>query len=455
MSLHNPIDSLHFAESPSVDDVPGQRSQKLLDHQRAIEGSTVSYPMRLPIALAEGSGATVKDVDGNVFLDFFAGSGVLNVGHSNPYVLEAATSQLETLAQTLDFPTNPRIELIETLNEIVPNGLADNNRVVFGGPTGSDAIEASIKLCQRATGGDGLIAFRGGNHGQTAGALSLSGLNKYKRSFGSLLPNVEHCAYPDTNDDNSTSRALQEVRETIEDPYSGLTNPAGIFVEPIQGAGGVIVPPKDFLQGLREIANDNKVPLVFDECLTGIGRTGRWFASDWFDVTPDVVVLGKPLGGIGLPLSGLVYREKFDEWETGDHKGTFRGNATAMRAGTASIEYIKEHNLLEHATELGEYIRNQIRGHIDALPCLSDVRGRGLFIGIAFNPTHSSMDVSELVANIQTQAFKDGVLVLTAGRTSDVLRLMPPLVLTQKQAEVGTGILIDAIKKVCQNYSGL
>ena len=452
MTNKPPIEELHFAESPSVNVVPGKKTQALLENQSEVEGNTVSYPKGLPIAPKEGKGATIKDVDGNIFLDFFAGTGVLNVGHSNPYVLNAATEQLNSLTQTLDFPTEERMEFIETLNEIAPTGLTDQNRVAFGGPTGSDAIEASIKLCKCTTGGDGLIAFRGANHGQTAGALSLSGINKYKK-YGPLLPNVEHVPYPDPGNGTSVDTALAEVRSVLEDPYSGLSNPAGIWVEPIQGAGGVIVPPTEFLCGLREIATDNDIPLVFDEIITGIGRTGRWFASDWTNTTPDIMTLGKPLGGVGLPLSGLIYRESLDVWNTGDHKGTFRGNVTAMRAGTAAIEYIQAHDLLHHARETSNIIRSHLQDQIDSIPFLKAVRGRGLLIGVVFGTDRTDIDITNLVAEIQLHCCKNGLLVLTAGRQSEVLRLMPPLVLTQTQAEVGTKILLDAIQSVTKDFA--
>src|SRR6056297_1794194 len=280
-----PIHELHFAEEPSVDQVPGPESQRLLKKQEEIDSSAVAYPDDIPVAFKEAKGATLRDADGNTYLDMFAGIGVLNVGHSNPYVLEAVRDQTEA-----------RLDLIEKLDEIAPPGLRGENRVVFGGPTGSDAVEAAIKLAKHNTGGDGLIAFRGSYHGATSGAMALTSNKGFKDDYTPLLPDVVHAKYPSPFIDRAESgdaasvcprsaseccgapscaRALKEVQEIIEDPYGGLANPAGIFVEPIQGEGGVIVPPSGFLKGLREIATENDIPLIFDEIQSGLGRSGQ------------------------------------------------------------------------------------------------------------------------------------------------------------------------------------
>jgi diaminobutyrate-2-oxoglutarate transaminase len=228
-----PIQDLHFDNAPDVDTIPGPESKQLLDQQQAIDSNAIAYPRRVPIAIDEARGATVRDVDGNTFLDFFAGIGVLNVGHSNPYVLEAVHNQMDKVTHTIDFPTETRLELIEKLDSIAPGKLSGSSRVLFGGPTGSDAIEGSIKLAKYNTEGMGLISFRGSYHGTTSGAGSLTAGKKYKQDYTPLLPDVAYAPYP--QDETDVEHALQEVRDLIEDPYGGLTNPAGIWVEPIQG----------------------------------------------------------------------------------------------------------------------------------------------------------------------------------------------------------------------------
>ncbi|ADD07325.1 pyridoxal phosphate-dependent aminotransferase (plasmid) [Natrialba magadii ATCC 43099] len=452
MAAGPPIDEIHFDDAPDVGSVPGPATKSLLETQREIDSSAVAYPNDIPIAFEDGKGATVRDADGNTYIDMFAGIGVLNVGHSNPYVLEAVHEQADKFVHTVDFPTDARLELIEKLDEIAPSGLQGNNRVVFGGPTGSDAIEASIKLSKYNADGDGLIAFRGSYHGATTGAMSVTSNTKLKKHYAPLLSDVVHAPYPhpfrqEKTPEEAVDHALEEVQAIVEDPYGGLANPAGIIVEPIQGEGGIVTPPKGFLQGLRDIADDNDVTLVFDEIQSGLGRTGQWWASDWEDVTPDAMTSAKALGGVGFPLSATMYKEELDTWGSGDHAGTYRGHVVGMRAGTRAIEYIQEHNLLAHARDLGEYIQDRLHEAADETDQLADIRGKGLFIGAEFVDENGAPD-SDVVDAIQQYCFEHGVLVWTAGRHGNVLRLLPPLVLTHDLAETALDVIVDAIEHV-------
>jgi len=458
MTAGPPIEDLHYRDAPDVDDVPGPKTRALLERQREIDSSAVAYPNDLPIAFEEGKGATVRDADGNTYIDLFAGIGVLNVGHSNPYVLEAVHEQADKFVHTVDFPTEARLDLIEKLDGIAPDGLAGNNRVVFGGPTGSDAVEAAIKLAKYNTGGDGLIAFRGAYHGATAGAMSVTSNKGFKGHYTPLLPEVVHAPYPypfhlDDPPQAAVDRALEEVRAIVEDPYGGLANPAGIVVEPIQGEGGVVVPPEGFLRGLRAIADENDVLLVFDEIQSGFGRTGEWWACDWAGVAPDVLTTAKALGGVGFPLSATIYREEFDTWGPGDHAGTYRGHVVGMTAGSRAIEYVREHDLLAHARDLGEYVRARLREAGERTDRLAEVRGRGLFVGAEFVDADGDPD-GDLVDALQRYCFERGVLVWTAGRYGSVLRLLPPLVLTHDLAERALDIVVDGIEAVTAGSDG-
>lgn len=451
------IEDIHFDNAPDVGSVPGAKSLELIERQQAIDSSAVAYPEDIPIAFEEGKGATVRDVDGNTYIDMFAGIGVLNVGHANPYVLEAVHEQSDKLVHTVDFPTEARLDLIEKLDEIAPGSLQGNSRVVFGGPTGSDAIEAAIKLSKYNTDGTGLIAFRGAYHGATSGAMSLTSNTGVKEAYTPLLPDVVHAPYPhpfrqDKSPKEAIDHALEEVQAIIEDPYGGLANPAGIFVEPIQGEGGVITPPEGFLKGLRDIATDNDVPLVFDEIQSGLGRSGQWWASEWYDVTPDVMTSAKALGGVGFPLSATIYDERLDTWESGDHAGTYRGHVVGMRAGTAAIEYIQEHDLLAHARDLGEYIQRRLNEAADGNPRIGEIRGKGLFIGAEFVDENGDPD-GEAADALQDYCHQHGVLVWTAGRHGNVLRLLPPLVLTRDLAETALDIVVKGIEQVMKAKS--
>ncbi|WP_332900134.1 aspartate aminotransferase family protein [Haladaptatus sp. CMSO5] len=442
MSAGPPIDELHLADAPHLEtSIPGPESNQLIERQKRIESNAVAYPRSVPIALDAAKGSTVRDVDGNIFLDFFAGIGVLNVGHSNPYVLEGVHEQTEKITHTIDFPTETRLDFIEALDGIAPGGLKGNNKVVFGGPSGSDAIEGSIKLAKHNTGRTGLLAFEGAYHGSTGGALSLTAGKKYKKGYEPLLPGVVHAPYPST--DEECAHALDHIQTVLEDPYSGKENPAGIWVEPIQGEGGVVVPPQEFLPGLRDLADDNDVMLIFDEIQSGFGRSGKWFASEWSGVTPDAMTMAKGIGGAGLPLGAVMYHEKFDTWGPGGHIGTFRGNVPAMRGGIRAIEYIEEHDLLAHARDLGTYLRDRLAEATD--PATTEVRGEGLFIGVEMWDEDGN-PLSDTVKAIQKYCYEHGVLVWSAGRYGNVLRLLPALVMTKAQAEAGMDIITAGIE---------
>lgn len=447
-----PIHELHFQDAPSVDEVPGPKSRRLRRRQREIESSAVLYPTETPIAFREGRGATLEDVDGNRYLDFFAGIATLNVGHSNPYVTEAVKEQASTLSHSLDFPTEARLDLIEKLDEIAPGNLTGDNRVLFGGPTGSDAVEATIKLAKQYTGNDGMIAFYGSFHGETAGAFSLSADTKYKKPYTPLLAEVEHAQYPypfrqGCTPGEAVDTALEEVKTLLSDRYGAMPNPAGVWVEPIQGESGTIVPPPEFLSGLRDLCDDHGVPLIVDEVQTGMGRTGEWWACEHYDVTPDVMPMAKAFGS-GHPLSGTMYREELDTWGPGGHTGTFRGYNPAMRASLRAIEYVQEHDLLDHATELGAYITDRL-DRIDS-PLIADVRGKGLFIGAELVDETGTPN-GDVLSEVREYCRQNGVLVWGGGRNDNVLRLLPPLVMTHEQAEIGLDIVTDAIETVTRD----
>jgi diaminobutyrate-2-oxoglutarate transaminase len=455
MSIGPVPEELHLSQRPVVTEpVPGPQSSELLDRQAAVEANTVAYPLALPIAIDSARGATIEDVDGNIYIDFSAGIGVANVGHSNPYVVEAAKEQLDAVTHTIDFPTEARLEFIDALNAIAPGTLTDNSRVAFGGPTGTNAIEASIKLAKYNTGQSGIVGFDRGYHGGTMGSLSLSGWSSYKSDYTPLLPDVAHVPYPRARDSETPEAALkatlEEVRAVVSGRAGGLDEPpAGIWVEPIQGSGGVVVPPDGFLEALADITAAHDVLLIVDEIQTGMGRTGEWFASDHAGITPDAMTVGKAVGGVGLPLSATVYREELDTWGPSAHAGTFRGHAPAMVAGTRAIEYIDEYDLLDRATRVGSYLQDRLREMQQHCPSLVDVRGRGLLVGAEFRDADGS-PLPDIVESIQTRCLQRGLVVWTAGIEGHVLRLLPPLVLTDEQARVGMDIIQDVIEDLTE-----
>ena len=448
---------LHFPEAPKiVVKPPGPKAKEILELQKKLEGKAVLYPHSIPLVPDEAKGATIRDVDGNVYIDFFSGISVLNFGHSNPKILEAAIDQMKKLTHTLDFPTVARVELVKRINEILPERLRGKVRVIFGGPTGSDAVEAAIKLVKYFTRRFIVIAFEGSYHGQTTMALSVTSSKRFKEAYSPLGPEVHfvpyaYCyrcvfglEYPECK-----FRCVEYLRHVLEDPYSGVPAPAGIIVEPIQGESGIVVPPPGFLKEVEKVAREFNIPLIVDEIQAGLGRTGKWFAFEHDDVTPDIIVLAKSLGGIGLPLSCIVYREELDVWHPGAHAGTFRGNVVAMIAGAKAIDFARETNLLDHVRKLGEESLKFLKDMAEESKIIGEARGKGLMLAIELvEDKESKKPAKELTAKIQLECFKRGVIVWKAGRYGNVIRLLPPLVITEELMMKGLEILRDVVKTV-------
>lgn len=448
------FESLSFPEAPLIKTKPpGPQSRKYLDFQSAHEGSAVSYPRGMPMALERAKGATVEDVDGNVYIDFFGGAGVMNVGHANPQVLEDVSQQLSLLTHTLDIPSKPRKVLVELLLSFLPDPI---NRVFFGGPTGSDAVEAAMKLAKLNTGRLPMLAFEGAYHGMSAGALSLSSGLSFKEDFLPLVPEVHfvpyaycyRCAFR-RNPETCDMECVKYVEHILQNPHSGVGNPAAIIVEAVQGEGGSIVPPEPFLPGIREMCDRYEILMIVDEIQAGLCRTGKMFAFEHSRVVPDIITLSKGLGGLGFPLSCIAYKEELDSWPSGKHIGTFRGNVIAYTAGAASLQFMVEHNLAEHSLNLGEKILSWLKDIENDSSIVGEVRGKGLMLGVELvKDKASKRPAPEFAQKIRTICHQNGLLVEIGGHYSNVVRFLPPLVLTEKLAKKGIDIFADSIREV-------
>jgi len=446
---------LHFSQAPLiVVEPPGPKAKEVLELQAELEGKAVLYPQALPFVPEKGKGATIMDVDGNIYIDFFSGISVLNFGHSNPKVLEGAIEQLKKLAHTLDFPSKARVELDKRLHQILPEGLKGNAKIVFGGPTGSDAIEAAVKLEKYYTKRSTIIAFEGSYHGQSTMALAVTSSRSFKEPYTPLGPEVHFVPYAycyrcpfGLEHPDCKLRCVDYLKHVLEDPYSGVSTPAAIIVEPIQGESGIIVPPDGFLKGVEKVAREHKIPLIVDEIQAGMGRTGRWFACEYENVTPDVMTLAKSVGGIGLPLSCIVYRRELDVWKPGAHAGTFRGNVVAMAAGAVAIDFARETDLLSHVRKLGDETLSYLKDLAEESKFIGDVRGKGLMIGIELvEDKETKKPAKELTQKVQRECFKKGLIVWKAGHYSNVIRLLPPLIITEELMMKGLEILTDVLR---------
>ncbi|WP_186785569.1 aminotransferase class III-fold pyridoxal phosphate-dependent enzyme, partial [Streptomyces misionensis] len=336
----------------------------ILRRQSARESSARTYARALPIVPVRARGLTIEGADGRRYLDCLSGAGALALGHNHPVVLEAVRQVLDSEAPltVLDLATPVKDAFVTELFRTLPPGLADRARVQFCGPAGTDAVEAALKLVRAATGRSGLLAFTGAYHGMTAGALAVSGGAREVRAVRLPYPQDYRCPFG-VGGPYGAELAARWAESLLDDPKSGVPLPAGMILEPVQGEGGVLPAPDDWLRRMRRITADRGVPLIADEVQTGVGRTGAFWAVDHSGITPDVMVLSKAVGG-SLPLAVLVYRDDLDVWEPGAHAGTFRGNQLAMAAGTATLAYVRENGLAERAGRLGAWMLERLRSEI-------------------------------------------------------------------------------------------
>ncbi|HNS50909.1 MAG TPA: aspartate aminotransferase family protein [Anaerolineae bacterium] len=445
---------LSFPGAPHiVTPPPGPKSREYLEYHFAHEGGILSYPKGMPMAMRRAKGATVEDVDGNLYIDFFGGAGVMNVGHANPFVLDAIREQIGDLTHALDFPTPARRRLIEALLPLLP---PDLGRVSFGGPTGSDAVESAIKLARFNTKRYPIIAFEGAYHGMTAGALSLCSGAPFKQDFLPLVPEVHflpyaycyRCAFG-KQAGNCDLECARFVEHVLEDPHSGVSHPAAVIVEPVQGEGGSIAPPEGFMRLLRESCTRHGVLLIADEIQAGFCRTGKLFSCLHSGITPDIMTMSKALGGVGFPISGIAYRQELDTWPAGKHIGTFRGNVAAYAAGAAALNFMVTQNLAEHVRTLGESLLPYLKQIEADSSIVGEARGLGLLIGIEFVKDKATKEPApELARQVRNLCHKRGILMEIGGHYFNVARFLPPLVITKDLALKGIEIFADAVREV-------
>ncbi len=432
---------------------PGPKSKEYIDYQIAKEGASVSYPKGLPMAIQSGKGATIEDVDGNVYIDFFAGAGVMAVGHSNPIVIESVLQQLKDFTHALDFPNPAKRSLVETLFTILPSPI---EKVFFGGPTGSDAVETAIKLAKFNTGRFPILAFEGGYHGMTAGALSVTSDCGHKNNLMPMLPEVHFVPFPycyrcafGKEVKTCELQCAKYFEHVLEDPHSGVTKPSCVIIEAIQGEGGTIVPPDGFLQKIREVCDRYGIIMIVDEIQSGFCRTGKMFSFEHYEIVPDIIVLSKALGGIGLPISGIAYKANLDNWQPGTHIGTYRGNTVAYAAGSAAIRFMVENKLARHSEQMGNIMLSMFKDLESNSEIIGEVRGKGLMIGIEIVSDKAQKTPSAALAKqIRTVCHQNGLLVEIGGHYGNVVRFLPPLVITENLLKKGAQIFLDAVRKI-------
>ena len=420
-----------------------------LTRQSQMESNVRSYPRKLPLAIAKAQGCWVTDVEGVDYLDCLAGAGTLALGHNHPAIIKSIQDTLTSglPLHTLDLTTPLKDAFTEALLEQLPGG-KEAYCLQFCGPSGADGTEAAIKLAKTYTGRSTVISFSGGYHGMTHGALSMTGNLSAKNAVNGLMPGVQFMPYPHEyrcplglGGDAGVNALTYFFENFIEDVESGVTKPAAVILEAIQGEGGVVAAPVKWLKKIREVTEKHNIVLILDEVQAGFARSGQMFAFEHAGIEPDVIVMSKAVGG-SLPLAVLGIKRKFDVWEPAGHTGTFRGNQLAMGTGLASIKIIKEQNLAKNAQERGDFLQAEIKKIAEEFPCIGNVRGRGLMIGIEIVDERKNADHmgslpadAQLAAVIQTACFKNKLLLEKGGRNGTVIRLLCPLIITQEECE--------------------
>ncbi|MEU0691847.1 diaminobutyrate--2-oxoglutarate transaminase family protein [Streptomyces uncialis] len=433
----------------------------ILRRQSARESAARTYARALPIVPVRARGLTIEGADGRRYLDCLSGAGTLALGHNHPVVLEAIRNVLDSGAplHVLDLATPVKDAFTTELFRTLPEGFAGGARIQFCGPAGTDAVEAALKLARTATGRDGLLAFTGAYHGMTAGALEASGGARDVRVTRLPYPQDYRCPFG-TGGPQGAELSARWTESLLDDSKSGVPRPAAMILEPVQGEGGVIPAPDDWMRRMRAVTAARDIPLIVDEVQTGVGRTGAFWAVEHSGVTPDIMVLSKAIGG-SLPLAVIVYRDDLDVWGPGAHAGTFRGNQLAMAAGTATLAHVRENGLAERAAQLGARMLAQLRALAVEQPCIGDVRGRGLMIGVELvDPAAAVLTTPgpppaapELAAAVQRACLRRGLIIELGGRDASVIRLLPPLNLTDEQASAVLDRLADAITTTARTLS--
>ena len=423
-------------------DLPGPRARALVAADE--QYTSPSYTRAYPLAVERGYGAVIEDVDGNRFLDFTAGIAVCSTGHCHPRIVAAVREQAGKLIHMsgTDFYYGPQGDLAKKLAEIAPGSGAKR---VFFTNSGAESVEAAFKLARYHTGRQHMIAFYGGFHGRTMGALSLTGSKVVqRRGFAPLIPLVSHVDYPNVY---RCAEGCLDTLNQLDDLFKRTVAPqevAGLIVEPIQGEGGYIVPPPEFHRELRRLCDQHGILLIADEVQSGMGRTGKMFALEHWGVVPDIVCLAKGIAS-GMPLGAIIARAELMDWGPGSHASTFGGNPISCVAALETIKLLEE-SLMENARTVGEHLKQRLVELAGRHRLIGDVRGLGLMVGVELvrdraTKEHASTERDEVV---QT-CFRRGLLLLGCGTST--LRFCPPLVVTKEQCDVAVAILDDVLAK--------
>ena len=406
------------------------------------ESEVRSYCRNFPAVFTKAKGSIITDENGKQYIDFFCGAGALNYGHNNDYIKKRVIEYLESdgIIHSLDMFTSAKRDFIEFFekNVLLPRGF--NYKIQFPGPTGTNAVEAALKLARKVKKRNNIFAFMGAFHGMTLGSLSLTTDRDSRAGAGVVLTDVTHIPSPYMFPELDVIKYMQTL---IDDDHSGVSKPAAVFIEPVQADGGIYVFSAEFLQGLRKFCTDNDILLVCDDIQVGSSRTGTFFSFERAGIVPDIVTLSKSIGGYGMPFALTLFKPELDVWSPGEHNGTFRGSQLSIVAAKAGLEV-----MLGEKVEEGVRTKSAIiKEYLDKVAALDEnleVRGIGFMWGVDCNKVRPDT----LSKAIVKECFNNGLIVERAGRNNDVVKLMPCLLADEETLKKGLEIFVAAVKKV-------
>ena len=403
------------------------------------ESEVRSYCRSFPTVFAKAKGSTLTDSEGRDYIDFFCGAGALNYGHNNDYIKRRVIEYMEAdgVVHALDMYTEAKSDFIDFFqnNVLIPRGF--DYKIQFPGPTGTNAVEAALKLARKVKNRSGVFALMGAFHGMTLGALALTTDAGSRGGAGVSLGDVTHVPAPYMFKGLDVIDYMQTL---LDDDHSGVDKPAALVIETVQAEGGIYVFENEFLKGAEEFCRRNDILLIVDDIQVGCARTGTYFSFERAGIVPDMVILSKSIGGYGMPFSLVLFKPELDKWSPGEHNGTFRGYQPSIVAAKAGLEYMLGEKIEERVARLGEIFADFMEKEIKPLDSRIEVRGIGCIWGVDF--ASFGDDTS---AKVMRRCFADGLIVERVGRKNSVVKLMPPLVISEEELLEGLKILKNAI----------
>lgn len=417
-----------------------------MDIFEELESSVQSYARSFPVVFDRAKGAWLYDTKGNAYLDFLAGAGTLNYGHNNSILQKALAEyiQHDGITHGLDMHTQAKQTFLETFNELILKPRNLDYIVQFTGPTGTNAVEAAMKVARNVTGRHNIIAFTNGFHGVSIGAMAATGNSHHRDAAG--IPLFGATPMPYSNYIGEHMDTIEYLDQVISDSSSGVDHPAAAIVETVQGEGGLNVASFDWLRKLEKVCRKHDMLLIVDDIQAGCGRTGTFFSFEPADISPDIVTMSKSLSGFGLPFAVTLLKPEYDQWQPGEHNGTFRGNNHAfVTAATAMQTYWKDDEFSKSVHAKGELLGQRLRQIADHAPKHIDVTGRGMMRGLA-------CESGELASRIVRKAFTKALIIETSGAESQVVKCLCPLTITEEELNKGLDILEESVKEILPEY---